>query len=728
MNRPHLLIAVTLALVALPACCPPEPAPVAPKPIAPPVVEAPRPPPPPAPSGPVAPVARQIPHDIVSPFGTRNDPYYWLRDDTRKDKDVLAYLEAEAAYTRAILAPAKALEDTLFDELRARVKEDDASVPVFDAGFWYYTRFEAGKQYPIYARKRATLEAAEQILLDGNELAKGHAFFAIADYAVSRDDRYLAYTEDTVGRRQYVLRIKDLRTGALLPDTATGIQGSVEFSNDSKHVFFGGKDATTLREDRVYRHAIGGTTELVYQEADPSYYVYLDHTKSRRYLTIEMSATTNTELRLIDADRPLRAPRVFLPRSKDHEYSIDHLDGRFVIRTNAGAKNFRIVEVADGKEGSLANWKELVAHRADVLVDDFALARNFIALTIYRGGLEQVEVVPRTGARFTIDAPDPTYAMSVVDVPDPATKRVRYAYDSMTRPSSIYELDLASKARTLLKQQPVPTYDPELYASEYVHATAPDGAEVPISIVYKKSTPRDGTAPLLIYGYGAYGISMPPRYSLATTSLLDRGWVYAIAHVRGGSELGRPWYEAGKLLAKRNTFTDFIAATEHLATHKYGARDRLFAAGGSAGGLLIGAVINLRPDLYRGVAAAVPFVDVVTTMMDASIPLTTNEYDEWGNPADRAAYDNLRSYSPYDNIVAGAAYPAIYCKTGFHDSQVQYFEPAKWVAKLRATVKPGRPIVLDIDMTSGHGGASGRFDRLRDTARQYAFFLMTNAT
>jgi oligopeptidase B len=721
-----------LLIAALTACCPPDAAVVtAPKPIAPRPVDPVKPVEAPRPTGPVAPVAKRVPHDVVSPHGTRDDPYYWLRDDTRTNKEVLAYLEAENAYTRAILEPVKKLEDTLFDELKARIKEDDSSVPLFDDGYWYYSRFEAGKQYPIYARKKAKLTEPEQILLDGNELAKGHAYYSIADYAVSRDNRYLAYAEDTVGRRQYVLRLKDLKTGALLPDTATDIAGTVEFSNDSKHVFFGGRDAKTTREDKVLRHTIGGKTELVYEEKDESYYVNLAHTKSRKYLVVEMSATTNSELRLIDADKPLSAPRVFFPRSPDHEYNVDHLDGRFVIHTNWNAKNFRVMEVAEGKEGNRDNWKELIAHRPDVLVEDVVVARNFIAMSIFQGGLRKVEVAPPKtdrAPRFVIDAPDPAYSMFVIDLPDATTRRVRYSYNSMTRPGSVYELDVTTKQRELLKQQPVPTYDPEQYASEYQMATAPDGVKVPVSIVYKKTTKRDGTAPLAVYGYGAYGASMPPAYSPSVTSLLDRGWVYAIAHVRGGSELGRTWYEDGKLMKKKNTFTDFIAVSEFLAANKYGDRKRIYASGGSAGGLLMGAILNMRPDLYRGVAAIVPFVDAVTTMLDTSIPLTTNEFDEWGNPgADKAAYDYILSYSPYDNVAA-KAYPAIYCKTGLHDSQVMYFEPAKWIAKLRATAKPGLPIVLDTDMTSGHGGASGRFDRLRETARMYAFFLMVDSS
>jgi len=679
----------------------------------------------PLPLGPQPPVAARRPHDVVSPFGTRNDPYYWLRDDTRKDKDVLAYLAAENEYTRAVLAPAKPLEDALFGEFRARIKEDDSSVPVLDDGYWYYTRFETGKQYPIFARKKGTLQAPEQVMLDGNELAKGHEFFAVAGRAVSRNGRYLAYAEDTVGRRQNTLHIKDLQTGTVLSDTADNITGALEWANDNKTVFYVGKDASTLREDRVFRHVIGGASEQIFQEPDGQYYVSIGRTKSKRYIEIELDATTNTEVRLIDADRPTRPPRVFFPRSKDHLYSVDHLDGRFVVLTNSNAKNFRVMEVADGKETRQSNWKERIPHRADVLVDGIAVYRGFLALSVFSGGLRKVEIVPSRGAPSYIDAPDAAYAMTVIDTPDPAARRVRYAYDSMTRPSSVYELDLATKQKTLLKQQPVPSYDPELYTSEYLHARTADGVEVPISVVYKKTTKLDGTAPILVYGYGSYGYSQVPHYSSTATSLLDRGWVYAIAHVRGGQELGRAWYEDGKLLHKKHTFTDFITASEYLVAKRYADRARVFAMGGSAGGLLMGAILNMRPDLYRGVVNLVPFVDVLTTMMDASIPLTTNEYDEWGNPADKTYYDYLLSYSPYDNI-APVSYPSIYCKTGLWDSQVQYYEPTKWVAKLRATKKDRNPLVLDIDMSAGHGGASGRFDALRDTAREYAFMITTN--
>jgi oligopeptidase B len=671
----------------------------------------------------VPPVAEQRPHKVESPFGARNDPYYWLRDDTRKDPAVLAYLSAENAYAAAVMNPVTSLEQSLFGELRARIKEDDATVPVFDNGYWYYWRFETGKQYPIIARKKGALTAAEEVLLDGNQLAAGHPFYAIGGYRVSRDGRMLAWGDDTVGRNQFTLHVKDTKTGELLPDTAANIAPSFAWANDNKTLFYVGKDPTTLRGDRVLRHPLGGKPEQIYKEDDGQYYVSVGATKSRRYIAVTASATTNSEVRLIDADRPAAAPKVFLPREKDHLYDLDHLDGRFVLRTNADAKNFRIVEIAPGKEGNRKAWKDLVAHSPDALVEDVAIYTGFLAVSVRTGGLRKVRVLPKARPAFFLDAPDAAYAMTVIDTPDAGARRVRFAYDSLTTPRSVYEADVATKERKLLKQQPVPTYDATRYTSEYLHAAAKDGTKVPISVVYRKDTPRDGTAPLLVYGYGSYGVSMEPWFNSMAVSLLDRGWVFAVAHVRGGQEMGRAWYEDGKLMKKMNTFTDFIAVTEHLVAQRYGKPDQVFAMGGSAGGLLMGAIVNLRPELYRGIVAEVPFVDVVTTMLDESIPLTTNEFDEWGNPkASKEIYDYLLSYSPYDNVRA-TAYPSIYVHTGLWDSQVQYYEPAKWVARLRATKQDDNLIVMDVDMSSGHGGASGRFDRLKQTARALAFML-----
>jgi oligopeptidase B len=673
--------------------------------------------------GPRPPVAAQRAHQVKSPSGDRNDPYYWLRDDTRKSPDVLAYLNAENAYTKAILDPARPLEDKLLAELKGHIQEDDATAPVFDDGYWYYTRFTAGQEQPVFVRRKGTMEAPEQVVLDGNQLRSGHAFFAFGGYAVSRDGQLVAWTDDTVGRRQYVLHVMDLRTGKTLSDTAANVAGEIVWANDGKTLFYVGKDATTLREDRVFRHTLGAASDpQVFREQDGQYYVSIHPTKSRRYVAISLSATTNSEVRLLDADRPAAPDRVVLPRERDHLYSLDHLDGRFVIRSNAGAKNFRISSVPEAKVADRTAWRDVIPARADALVEDFTVSRSFIAASVRTGGLRKVEIVPPKGEAFFIDAGEPAYVMSAVDTPDPGATRVRYDYVSPVTPRSTFEIDVASRAKTRLRVQPVPGYDPASYASEYLHARASDGTQVPISVVYRKDTRRDGSAPLLVYGYGSYGFSSEPAFDANRQALLDRGWVYATAHVRGGQEMGRGWYEDGKLMRKRNTFTDFIAATEHLIANKYGAHDQAYAMGGSAGGLLMGAIVNLRPDLYRGVIALVPFVDVVTTMLDESIPLTTNEFDEWGNPKQQAAYDYMLGYSPYDNVKP-QGYPSIYVRTGLWDSQVQYFEPAKWVAKLRATKTDDNLILLDTDMAAGHGGKSGRFDRLHDVARYMTFLL-----
>jgi oligopeptidase B len=671
-----------------------------------------------------APMAEKRPYDVVSPHGTRNDPYYWLRDDTRKDPAMLAYLTAENEYANRALAPVKELENKLFEEMRSRIKEDDSSVPIFNEGYWYYSRFETGKQQPIYVRRKTTMEAPEEILLDGNALAEGHSFYRIGRYVVTRDGNLLAWAEDTVGRNQYTLRFKDLKTNTVLADTAKNISPSMAWANDNKTLFYTGKDETTLRPDRVFRHVLGATApdEQVFKEDDAQFYVGVGKTKSHKYIVIGVSATMLSESRLIDADKPMGPPRVVLARTKDHIYDIDHLDGRFLFRSNNAGKNFRVAEAKEGSEGNPKKWKDVIAHRDDTLVEEFAVYHGFLAASVRSGGLRKVLVLPAKKPQYFLDAPDPTYAMSVVDTPDAKTTSVRFNYDSMVAPLSVFEVDVLSKARKLLKQQPVPGYDPSLYASEYVHAVAADGVRIPISISYKKTTPLDGTSPLFMYGYGSYGYSMEPRFDQTTVSMLERGFIYAIAHVRGGEEMGRAWYEEGKLLKKMNTFTDFIAATEHLVTRHYGSKDQVYAMGGSAGGLLMGAIVNLRPELYRGIVALVPFVDVVTTMLDESIPLTTNEMDEWGNPKEKASYDYMLAYSPYDNVRA-QAYPSIYVRTGLWDSQVQYFEPAKWVAKLRATKTNDNLLVMDTDMTSGHGGASGRFDRLRQTARAMSFVL-----
>ncbi|HUQ02110.1 MAG TPA: S9 family peptidase [Kofleriaceae bacterium] len=674
------------------------------------------------------PVAAPKPHDVTSPNGTRNDEYYWLRDDTRKDPEVIAYLEAENRYARAMMEPVRPLERTLLAEMTARIAQQDESAPVFENGWWYVAKWEPKQQYAILVRKQRK-DGVEQVILDENERAKGHAFYEASGAEVSPDGRYLAWTEDTVGRRQRDLRVKDLTTGAMLPDTVHDIENDLAWANDSKTLFYVGKDKATLRSRYVTRHVLGTPASadvVVYDETDDAYYTGVSVTKSRKYIVIDLDSTLTTEARLIDASKPTEPPRVFLPRESEHEYYVDHDGERFVVRTNDHAKNFRIVEVPDtGATADRAAWRDLVPHDPDALISDVAVYKRFLAWEERRGGLQRIRVMARGAAladAFTPEADDPTFAMSLEDTPELDAASVRWSYNALTTPEITYELDLATRRRVVIDETPSPGFDRTQYVSEYVHATAPDGSQIPISIARRKDTKLDGTAPVLVYGYGAYGYSINPSFGLEGVSLLDRGWVYAIAHVRGGSEMGRPWYEHGRQLEKMNSFTDYIAACEHLVTAKYAARDKVFAVGGSAGGLLVGAAVTLRPDLFRGVLAAVPFVDVITTMLDETIPLTTNEFDEWGNPVDKRVYDYMLQYSPYDNV-AKRAYPSILVTTGLWDSQVQYYEPAKWVARLRAHRTDENLLVLETDMTAGHGGKTGRFDEVGEWAHRYAFFL-----
>ena len=650
------------------------------------------------------PVAAKHPHAVTSPHGTREDPYYWLRDDTRKDPAVLAYLEAENAYGAKMLAPAKPLEDKLVAEMSARVDENESTVPVLEDGYWYWTRYEAGKQRPIYMRRKDGGSA--EVLLDANQLATGHSFYAIGDYAVTRDGKLLAWTDDSVGRNQFELHIRNLETGVLFADGEHAIAPSVEWANDNKTLFIVGKDPTTLREDRVLRHPLGGKTELAYQEANAAYYVDIHHLKSRKYIAITLDETTTSETRLIDADAPNEPPTVFRARKEDVRYDIEHIRN-FVMRTNEGAPNFKLVEIQFGVERPLMPAR-------DAFIEDFAAYRNFVAVEMRRDGLKHIELVEASRTR-EIRADERPSTMSLIDTPDVDAHSIRYAYESLVTPETTYEIDVDTQEKRLLKRDKVPTYDATKYKTEYRHA-----GRVPISIVYRKDTKLDGTAPLLVFGYGAYGDTLDPTFDRTPVSLLDRGWVYAIAHVRGGEELGQSWYDDGRLLAKKHTFEDFIAVTEYLIANKYG--NRAYAEGASAGGLLMGAIANMRPDLYRGIVAWVPFVDVVTTMLDASIPLVTNEYDEWGDPTDKTAYDYMLSYSPYDNV-GPHPYPALYVRSGLWDSQVQYYEPAKWVAKLRATKRDDNLLVLETDMHAGHEGSSGRFEAIREYARAYAFML-----
>ena len=671
------------------------------------------------------PDAEKRPHTVKAPFGaTRSDDYYWLRDDKREDKAMLAYLNAENAYTDQVMAPLKPLEDTLYKEIVARIKQDDSSVPARDRGYWYYTRFETGKDYPIQARRKGSMDAPEEILLDVNQMAEGKNYFNVGDADVSQDNHLLAWAEDDVGRRQYVIRFKDLRTGEVLPDRIENVSPNVVWADDNRTLFYVENDPETLLTVRVKKHVLGTPTRsdvLVYEEKDDSFYMGIGRTRDDRFLTIELDSTVSSETRYAPAADP-QAFKVLAPRARDVEYSADHFGGRWVIRTNdAGAKNFKIV-TAPTDSTARSQWTDWVAHDDSVLVEGFELFDTFSAIAERSNGLERIKLLFADGRQEYVKADEPAYSMGIAANPEADSVWLRYAYDSMTTPTTTYELNTATGERRQLKQQPVLGYDPSQYTTERVWVTARDGAKVPVSLVYRNGFKKDGTAALYQYAYGSYGMSMDPGFSSSVVSLLDRGVVYAIAHIRGGEEMGRAWYEDGKLLHKQNTFNDFVDVTRELVRQGYAAKDRVAASGGSAGGLLMGAVANQAAQDYRVMVAQVPFVDVVTTMLDASIPLTTNEYDEWGNPEQREYYDYMLKYSPYDNV-SRQAYPAMFVGTGLWDSQVQYWEPAKWVARLRDDNTGTLPIVFRTNMEAGHGGKSGRFQRYHELAESYAFVL-----
>jgi oligopeptidase B len=672
------------------------------------------------------PIAAVRPHRVASPHGTRTDPYYWLRDDEREDPEVLAYLQAENAYQELKLAAAKPLEDQLFAEIVARLKQDDASVPFRLRGYWYYTRYEVGQEHPVYARRWQSLDAPEEVLLDANQLAAGHDYHQIGALAVSPDSQWLAFSEDYVGRREYRLRLKNLATGELHDPGIANIEADVVWANDNRTLLYVEKDPETLLGLYVKKHVVGTSAAedvLVFQQSDRSFYTSVEKSKSERYLFIQIESTVASEWHYADADDPNLEFRLFLAHERDHEYQLEHLGPNFIVRTNWQAPNFRIMSAPIEPHSDRSAWREIVPHRDDTFVEDFEVFADFLALSLRVGGLHRIAIQPAQGAPFLIGSEEAAYSMSIGVNPELATHRLRYTYSSLTTPTSVYDYDVRTGQKTLLKRDPVlGSFVPEDYRTEFLFAQADDGAQIPVSLVYHKDTRLDGTAPLLQYAYGAYGISLEPSFSSARLSLLDRGFVYAIGHVRGGQELGRAWYDAGRLAHKMNSFTDFIAVTRHLVAQKYAARDAVFAMGGSAGGLLVAAVANLAPQDYRGIVAEVPFVDVVTTMLDEGIPLTTNEYDEWGNPVDRSLYEYMLAYSPYDNVRA-QPYPAMLVTTGLWDSQVQYYEPAKWVAKLRALKTDANLLLLHTDMEAGHGGKSGRFQRYREIAKEYAFIL-----
>jgi len=676
---------------------------------------------------PVPPIAAVRPQIVESLHGNRTDEYYWLRDDSRENPEVIAHLEAENAYKAAMTAHSQALEDRVYSEIIARIKQDDSTVPYRLRGHWYFTRYETGNEYPFYARKAGTLDAPEQLMLDVDRMAQGHGFFQVGALAVSPDNRLLAWVEDPVGRRQFTLRFKDLETGEVLPGAIPNVDPYLAWTADSRSILYLEKHPETLLGYRVRRHVLGtdpATDALVYEQDDESFYTAVATTKDERYILIVSQSTVSTEYRYARADDPALAFRVLLPRERDHEYHAEHIDGRWIIRTNWQAPNFRLMEAAVGEEGDRANWRELLAHRDDAFVHGFDVFRDFLAIEERSGAMRKIRIRPWGGSPdFFISADEAAYTAGLGQNRELDTHVVRYEYTSLTTPATVYDYDIRTGERQLMKRTPVlGDFDPANYRTELVWAVARDGAKVPVSVVYRAGFRRDGTAPMLQYAYGSYGATMDPAFSISRLSLLDRGFVFAIAHVRGGQEMGRRWYEDGKLLNKRNTFNDFIDVTRFLVKEGYADPKRVSAMGGSAGGLLMGAVANLAPADYRAIVAQVPFVDIVTTMLDESIPLTTNEFDEWGNPKKKEFYDYMLSYSPYDNV-ARQAYPAMLVTTGLHDSQVQYWEPAKWVARLRTRKTDSNPLLYRTTMEAGHGGKSGRFQRFREIAEEYAFIL-----
>ncbi len=675
------------------------------------------------------PIAGVGAHSVASPHGDRADPYYWLRDDERRDPAVLAHLGAENAYHAQFRARSQALEDKIYGEIVARLKQDDSTVPYRKNGYWYYIRFEAGKEHPIFARRKASLDAPEQVILDANELAAGHDYYQIGEADISPDSRWLAFCEDTVGRRQYSLRFKDLDTGEMLPDAIAGVEADIVWANDNETLLYIEKDPETLLGLRVKKHVRGTQPhrdELVFEQTDTTLYTGLTKSKSERFIFIHMDGTLTSEWRYAEAGDPNLSFRVFFPRQRDHEYEVEHLGDRFIIRTNWQACNFRIMEVPIGNEGAREQWRDMIAHRDDTFIEEFEVFTNFLVSSVRSGGLRKLAIQPLTpagAAQFFIASDEPTYTTSISANPELDSEIVRYTYSSLAIPTTVYDYNMRSAEQVLLKRDPVQGgFDPANYQTEFLFVPARDGSQIPVSMIYRKGFARDGAAPLLQYAYGAYGLSMDPAFSSARFSLIDRGFVYAIAHIRGGQEMGRAWYDQGRRLHKKNSFTDFIDVTHFLVAQRYAAKDKVFAMGGSAGGLLMGAIANMNPADYRGIVAQVPFVDTVTTMLDDSIPLTTNEYDEWGDPSDKTSYDYMLSYSPYDNVRA-QAYPAMLVTTGLWDSQVQYYEPAKWVAKLRARKTDRNVLLFHIDMDAGHGGKSGRFQRYRETAMEFAFIL-----
>lgn len=652
----------------------------------------------------------------------RQDDYYWLRE--RENPDVIKYLQSENAYTESVMAPAKKIEEKIFGELKSRVKEDESSAPVKDGNYYYSARYELGQQYPLHVRRLGSATGPEEILLNIPALAQGHSFYQSTGPRMSMDHTKMAYSVDTVGRRFFTIYFKDLKTGTMLPDKIENVSGNMAWANDNETVFYSQQDPNTLRVNKIFRYSLKThKAELIYEEKDETFSCYVYKSLSDKFIYIGSFSTLSSEIRYIDADRPLNAATLFQKREKEVKYMVtDHVD-RFYITTNKDAKNFKLM-TAELNNTAASAWKELVPHRKDTYLMDVTVFKNYIVLEERFNGITQLQITDLHGKNpYLIPFADQSYLASVGDNREFDTDILRYDYESMRLPSSVYDFNMKTHQQVLVKRDEVPNYDENLYRTERVFLTVRDGTKVPVSLIMKKDLKLDGSAPMLVYGYGSYGANMDPWFNSEIFSLVDRGFVYAKAHIRGGSEMGREWYDQGRTVNKKNTFYDFIDCTMELVNLKYANPQRVYAMGGSAGGLLMGAVMNMRPDLYKGMVAQVPFVDVITTMLDDSIPLTTSEYDEWGNPNEKKAYDYIKSYSPYDNV-KDARYPNVLVTTGLHDSQVQYWEPAKWVPRLREHNKSDSVILLKTDLEAGHGGASGRFDQLKETATEYAFILM----
>ena len=669
---------------------------------------------------PPPPLAKVVPKEITKHDDLRVDPYYWLRE--RSNPEVTAYLEAENAYTEEVMRPAEALREKLYAEMLGRIKEDDVSAPMRHGGWLYYHRTERGKAYPIYCRKRGTLEATEELLLDANVLAAGEKYFRLGVFALSPNHELLAYSTDVEGDEAYTIHVKDLRSGELLPDRIPNTYYTFEWANDNRTFFYTVLDETK-RPFKVFRHRLGGASDLAYHEQDARFELEVTKSRSREYVFIASESPLTSEVRRIRADQPESEFQVVLPREQGVEYDVEHQGEWFFIRTNEGAPNFRLMRTAVAAP-SKEHWTEIVAGRVDATIEAVDAFREFLVLAERERGLETVRIAPANdlAAFQPVEFPEPVYAVAIQGNPEYESKLLRFTYQSLVTPPSVYHYNMETRQRELIKRDEVPGYGPSQYGSERIWARASDGVEVPISLVYRKGVQRNGANPMLLYGYGSYGLSSDPGFTVDRLSLLDRGFIFAIAHIRGGGDLGKHWHDAGKLLTKLNTFTDFIACAEHVIAQGYTSPGKLAIRGGSAGGLLVGAVINMRPELFHAASVRVPFVDALTTMLDPTLPLTVAEYEEWGNPEQAEFYRYIRSYSPYDHVEA-KAYPAMLVTSGINDPRVSYWEPAKWVDKLRALKTAGNVLLLKMDMGAGHFGPSGRYERLKEVAFDYAFLL-----